>query len=57
MYLNGEELGLGIIGRGFEEGLVRWGGVMILTGPRQCGLEVEEQFETFEETATEDRLD
>lgn len=53
MYLNGEELGLGIIGRGFEEGLVRWGEVMILTGPRQCGLEVEEQLETFEETATE----
>lgn len=32
MYLNGEELGLGIIGRGFEEGLVRWGGSDDLDG-------------------------
>lgn len=31
MYFNGEELGLGIIGRGFGEGLAWWGEVMILT--------------------------
>lgn len=32
MYLNGEELGLGIIGRGFGEGLVRLGGSDDLDG-------------------------